>query len=137
LPSCTTSNGCFKKVNQNGVAAPLPTPDSGWAGEISLDLDMASAACPSCKLLLVEANSATTDDLGAALNTAVKMGASVVSNSYGGPEDSTILAADTAYFNHPGVAIFASSGDSGYGVEYPASSAYAIAVGGTSLTKST
>ena len=67
-------------------AAPLPEADSGWAGEIALDLDMASAICPNCKILLVEANSATHDDLGAAVNTAVKLGANVVCNSYGGGE---------------------------------------------------
>ncbi len=86
LPACTTANGCFKKVNQNGAASPLPTGDTGWAGEISLDLDMVSAACPNCKILLVESNSANTSDLGTAVNTAVSMGAAVVSNSYGGDE---------------------------------------------------
>src|SRR5262249_30684336 len=68
LPPCTTANGCFKKVNQDGNASPLPTTDNGWSGEISLDLDMASAACPNCKLLLVESNSASMDDLGTAVN---------------------------------------------------------------------
>src|SRR5262249_46145299 len=121
LPPCTTANGCFKKVNQNGAASPLPTPDKGWASESMLDLDMASAICPNCKLLLVEANSASMTNLGTAVNRAVTMGATVVSNSYGGPEDASIPSADTAYFNHPGVAIFVSSGDNGYGVEYPAS----------------
>src|SRR5207248_6309187 len=88
LPPCTTANGCFKKVNQNGVQGSYPSANSGWAGEIALDLDMASAVCPNCKILLVEASSATQNNLGAALNTAVKLGATVVSNSYGGSEDS-------------------------------------------------
>jgi hypothetical protein len=136
LPPCTTANGCFKKVNQNGVAGSYPTADKGWAGEIALDLDMASAVCPNCKILLVEATSATQNNLGTALNTAVKMGATVVSNSYGGSESTSDPQTDAAYFNHPGVGIFVSSGDSGYGAEYPASSPYVIAVGGTSLTKS-
>src|SRR6185369_2520673 len=92
--------------------------------------------CPKCKILLVEANSASMSDLGAAVNTAAALGATVISNSYGGSEDSSATTTDSQYFNHPGIAITVSSGDSGYGVEYPASSAHVIAVGGTSLTKS-
>ncbi|MFB7633601.1 S53 family peptidase [Streptomyces sp. NPDC056149] len=134
LPDCTTANGCFKKVDQSG-GTKYPKADAGWAGEISLDVDMVSAACPSCHILLVEANSANMPDLGAAVNRAVTMGAKYVSNSYGGGEDSTDAASDTQYFKHPGVAITVSSGDSGYGVEYPAASQYVTAVGGTSLKK--
>ncbi|MFK0177544.1 peptidase S8 [Streptomyces xanthochromogenes] len=132
LPACTTANGCFKKVDQNG-GTNYPTADSGWAGEISLDVDMVSAVCPQCHILLVEATSANMDDLGAAVNRAVTMGAKFVSNSYGGSEDASDTTADSQYFNHPGVAITVSSGDSGYGVEYPAASQYVTAVGGTSL----
>ncbi|MEV6721520.1 S53 family peptidase [Streptomyces xanthochromogenes] len=132
LPACTTANGCFKKVDQNG-GTNYPTADSGWAGEISLDVDMVSAVCPQCHILLVEATSANMDDLGAAVNRAVTMGAKYVSNSYGGSEDASDTTADSQYFNHPGVAITVSSGDSGYGVEYPAASQYVTAVGGTSL----
>ena len=62
LPACTTANGCFRKVNQNG-GTPLPRANGGWAQEISLDLDMASAMCPNCKILLVEANSNAFTDL--------------------------------------------------------------------------
>ncbi|MFE9555394.1 putative Ig domain-containing protein [Streptomyces sp. NPDC006703] len=134
LPACTTANGCFKKVDQNGGTS-YPTADSGWAGEISLDVDMVSAVCPQCHILLVEATSATMDDLGTAVNRAVTMGAKYVSNSYGGSEDATDPTSDSSYFNHPGVAITVSSGDSGYGVEYPAASQYVTAVGGTSLSR--
>jgi hypothetical protein len=135
LPACTTANGCFKKVNQSGATSPLPTADTGWAGEISLDVDMVSAICPNCHILLVEASSATTANLGTAVNTAVNLGAKFVSNSYGGAEDSSVTSADSSYFNHPGVAITASSGDSDYdGGSYPATSKYVTAVGGTSLT---
>jgi subtilase family serine protease len=133
LPPCTTANGCFKKVNQNGAASPLPAGDYGWAMEISLDLDAVSAACPSCHILLVESNSATDTDLMKAVDTAVATpGVVAVSNSYGGNEDSTITALDS-HFNHTGVAITASSGDSGYGLSWPASSQYVTAVGGTTL----
>jgi subtilase family serine protease len=132
LPACTTANGCFKKVNQNGQTSPLPATDGGWAQEISLDLDMVSAVCPNCKIVLVEANSASFSNLGTAENTAASL-AHIVSNSYGGSDasDSTY----GRYYNHPGVAITVSSGDAGYGVEYPASSHYVTAVGGTSLRR--
>ena len=135
LSACTTANGCFKKVNQTGGTS-YPTADSGWAGEISLDLDMVSAIAPGAHILLVEASSANMSDLGTAVNEAVALGAKYVSNSYGGSEDSTISSADASYFNHPGVAITVSSGDGAYsaGTEYPASSQYVTAVGGTSLS---
>jgi subtilase family serine protease len=135
LSACTTANGCFKKVNQTGGTS-YPRGDSGWAEEISLDLDMVSAACPNCKILLVEASSATMTNLGTAVNTAVRLGAKYVSNSYGGSESSSDSTYDSSYFNHPGVAITVSSGDNGYGPEYPAASKYVTAVGGTSLKTS-
>jgi len=135
LTACTTANGCFRKVNQSGGTR-YPRANSGWAQEISLDLDMVSAACPNCKILLVEASSAALTDLGTAVNQAARMGATVVSNSYGGSESSSDLSYDKTYFNHPGVAITASSGDNGYGVEYPAASPNVTAVGGTSLSRS-
>ncbi len=134
LPACTSASGCFKKVNQTGGTS-LPTADSGWAEEESLDLDMVSAVCPNCRILLVEATSPTMANLGTAVNTAVSLGAKYVSNSYGGGESSSDPTTDTQYFNHPGVAITVSSGDDGYGVEYPAASRYVTAVGGTSLSR--
>ncbi len=132
LPACTTANGCFRKVNQNGGTTP-PLPDVGWAEEISLDIDMVSAICPNCHILLVEATSNSFANLGAAVNRAATMGANAISNSYGGGD-----ASDTAngrFYNHPGIAVTASSGDAGFGVEYPASSQFVVAVGGTSLTR--
>ncbi|MEU9383852.1 carboxypeptidase regulatory-like domain-containing protein, partial [Streptomyces sp. NPDC048279] len=135
LPSCTSDNGCFRKVDEHGTTA-YPAADDGWAGEISLDLDMVSAIAPDAHILLVEADSATSDDLGTAENTAVSLGARYVSNSWGGYSDDTgQLAYDEAYFNHPGVAVVFSSGDDGYGPSYPASSPYVTAVGGTSLVR--
>ena len=134
LPACTTANGCFKKVSQTGSTTGLPAGDYGWAEEESLDLDAVSSACPDCHILLVEAKSASTANLMAAENTATRAaGVAAVSNSWGGSEDSSILSEDS-YFNHPGVAITASSGDSGYGVSWPASSQYVTGVGGTTLT---
>jgi subtilase family serine protease len=135
LGACTTANGCFKKVNQNGVQGSYPSNNAGWGLEISLDLDMASAICPACKILLVEATNNQDANLYAAEDTAARLGATVISNSYGGAEAATETANDV-HFNHPGIAITVSSGDSGYGVEYPAASQYVTAVGGTTLTKS-
>jgi subtilase family serine protease len=134
LPPCTTANGCFKKVNQAGAASPLPAGDVGWGQEIALDVDMVSATCPQCKILLVEATTNGLADLFTAVDTAAAMGANVISNSYGASEFSSETFYESHY-NHPGVAITASTGDYGYGVQFPASSRYVTAVGGTSLVK--
>jgi subtilase family serine protease len=130
LPACTTANGCFKKVNQTG-GTKYPRKDGGWALEISLDLQAARAACPNCKLLLVEASSNSFTNLLAAEDYATAH-ANVVSNSWGGSESSSETGYDS-HFNRPGVPITVSSGDNGYGVEYPAASRYVTAVGGTTL----
>ena len=133
LTPCTTAGGCFRKVSQTGSATNLPFPDPGWAAEISLDLDMVSAACPKCHILLVEADDNSLVNLGTAVNRAVTLGAKYVSNSYGGSEDGFEPSYDSSYYHHPGVAITASAGDSSYGASYPATGAYVTAVGGTSL----
>jgi subtilase family serine protease len=133
LPPCTTANGCFRKVNQNGGTS-YPRGNTGWGEEISLDLDMASAICPNCKILLVEASSNSFVNLAAAVDEAAKLGANVISNSYGGGEYSSEVS-DQSHYNHPGVAITVSSGDNGYGVEFPAASQFVTAVGGTTLTR--
>lgn len=148
LPLCSTSNpspttndlvGClFTKVNQNGLSSPMPSANVGWGQEIDLDIDMAAATCPNCKILLVEANSNYFTDLGASVDRAALMGANTISNSYGGGEfRSETSSTYNGHFNHPGVAITVSAGDSGYGVEFPAASQYVTAVGGTSLSKNT
>jgi subtilase family serine protease len=134
LPPCTTANGCFRKVNQNGAASPLPAPDAGWAGEISLDVDMVSAVCPRCKILLVESNQ-PDNSLFTAIDTAARMGAKFISNSWGGSESSGQDTFDQQHLNKPGVAITASSGDGGFGVIHPAASRFVTAVGGTSLRR--
>ncbi len=133
LPPCTTDNGCFRKVNQGGQVGANPAPDAGWSTEIALDLDMVSAACPTCSIILVEANSALLDDLGAAVDTAAGLGANAVSNSYYAAEWSGESTED-AHYRHAGVAMTASSGDRGY-PSYPAASRFVTSVGGTSLTR--
>ena len=156
LPACTTVNGCFRKVNQAGNSAPLPAsnsaglePEAGWALEIATDIEMAHSVCQACKILLVEARTSSFSDLEAAENTAVQLGATAISNSWGGPEcGEGICVSDSPAFDHPGVVITASSGDSGYldwaaanpeergSADYPASSPHVIAVGGTRLLQS-
>jgi subtilase family serine protease len=134
LPACTTANGCFKKVNQNGVQGSYPTTDVGWDQEQALDLDMASAMCPGCKIVLVQATTASYANLAQAVRTAAAMpGVTVISNSYGGSEAGT--TSYEASYNQPGKAVTVSTGDSGYGVQFPASSPHVIAVGGTHLVR--
>ncbi len=141
LPACTTANGCFKRLNQTGHTSPLPgnaPAGDDWTVEAALDLDMASAACPTCKLILIEAQ----DDLGNGLfignDGAATAGANVVSNSWGGSEDGSESSLET-HFNHAGVGFFASTGDSGFNTtpQYPSTSAHVTAVGGTTLQHST
>jgi Ricin-type beta-trefoil lectin domain/Putative Ig domain/Subtilase family len=136
LPPCTTASGCLRQVNQNGAASPLPRPagTTGWAAEEAVDLDTVSAICPNCHIIVVEANNGAAPNLGAAVNAAVSLGARFVSNSYSFAETARETAYD-AYYDHPGVAVTASSGDSGYGTAYPAASRYVTSVGGTSLVR--
>ncbi|MEP9382326.1 hypothetical protein [Nocardioides sp. KR10-350] len=135
LPACTKASGCLKVVDENGGSS-LPRMDVGWAGEQALDVDAVSAACPDCKIVVVQAKSASFADLGTAVKTAASLsGVVAISNSYGGSD-----AADSTYgtyYDHPGIAVTASTGDDGYqGGSYPASSSYVTAVGGTTLTSS-
>jgi subtilase family serine protease len=132
LSPCTTANGCFKKVDENG-GTHYPSPNVNWAEEISLDLDMVSAVCPKCHILLVEATTNSFNNLGTSVNRAATMGANAISNSYGGSEFSSEGSLQTSFYTHPGVAITASSGDNGYGTQVPAAFNTLTAVGGTSL----
>ena len=130
LPACTTANGCFTKVDQSGGTS-YPAVDSGWALEISLDIQWAHAIAPGAKILLVEANSASFSDLTTAEQYATAH-AQYVSNSWGGQESFLDVLFDS-YFSAPGVSVFASSGDSGLPASYPSSSPNVISVGGTTL----
>jgi hypothetical protein len=149
LPACTRANGCFTKVNQRGERRPLPVANGDAEVEISLDVEVAHAVCQNCHILLVEAESLSYDDLEAAENRAVTLGATEISNSWYGSEPT----ADSAAYEHPGIVITAASGDYGYlnwdlreaggpeepeeieqgFVNYPASSPHVVAVGGTRL----
>jgi subtilase family serine protease len=142
LPSivaCTPggSRPCLAVVNQ-GCTVPLPAFDLGWAQETALDLDMVSAMCPNCNILLVQGSSATFANLATAENTAstcLTTGTTpvAISNSYGAVETGTTSFASA--YNHPGITITVSSGDGGFagGTQFPASAPTVLAVGGTSI----
>lgn len=130
LPACTTANGCFRKVDQNGGTS-YPRTNAGWALEISLDIQWAHAIAPGAKILLVEASTNSFANLLAAEDYA-KAHAQYVSNSWGGSEFSSESSYDS-HFSQPGVSFFVSSGDAGLPAEYPSASPNVISVGGTTL----
>jgi hypothetical protein len=139
LPTCSTGDGCFKVVNQTGGSTPPADDTTGWSVEESLDVDTVHSVCQECKIILVEANSNSNSNLGTAVNEAATLGATEITNSYGGPEG----GGGTSDYNHPGIVITVSSGDDGYydfdelGAtnvpNSPASLNTVVAVGGTSL----
>jgi uncharacterized repeat protein (TIGR02543 family) len=132
----TAASPCIQKVDQNGGTS-YPAYNSGWAGEIALDVEIVHALCQNCNILLIEATDNTDVNLIIAADArAYLMGANVVSNSWGGSEGSNETSFDST-FNHPGVAYVFSTGDSNYGVEYPAASPNVTAVGGTTLLVNT
>ena len=137
LPECTTANGCFRQVNQNGETGNPPFPKTtaelesarkgsralreeaaeatGWDLEISLDIEVAHATCESCEILLVEANSPTYENLEKAEKSAEALGAGEISNSWAGPEEGETPELESAGpFDHPGIVITAAAGDDGY-----------------------
>jgi PKD repeat protein len=151
IAACTTANGCFTKVSQTGSRTSLPPADTtGWSVEVSLDVEMAHSVCPKCKILLVETENESFTDLSAGVNEAVALGATEVSNSYGGPE-AELAPSEKAAYNHPGVVIAAATGDYGYDdwnllnedieppgrPDLPASLPSVVAVGGTTLLLTT
>ncbi|HTR55323.1 MAG TPA: S53 family peptidase [Kofleriaceae bacterium] len=138
LPACTVANGCFTVLNQSGKTSPLPAeggPSDDWTLETALDVDMVSAACPLCRIVVVQATN--ENGLFTAQTVAASAKPTVISDSWAGPEQGDESSMEQ-YFNHPGIAQFGSSGDDGWddggqGPMYPSTSAYVIAVGGTSL----
>jgi len=135
LAACGAAGGCFRKLSQTGTSS-YPAPNEEWAREASLDLDMVSAVCPNCHILLVEAESEKPSDLAIAENEAVALGATEVGDSFLGEEKDTRQFAGA--YDHPGVPIAAAAGDEDYaaGTGAPASYPGVIAVGGTSLRPS-
>ena len=143
LPPCTKADGCFEKVNQKGEEANYPPNHEGWETESALDIEMASAACPHCKIMLAEAKSASGPDLRETVNTAARLGATEISNSYGSSEQNcgNECAEELSAYDHPGILITASAGDNGFdngqkGSEspnIPAGFPAVVSVGGTAL----
>ncbi|MGH7203914.1 MAG: Ig-like domain-containing protein [Candidatus Levyibacteriota bacterium] len=139
LPTCTKANGCLQVINQNGQTSSLPT-RTDWIDEITLDVQTAHSLCQTCKILLVEANSSSYNDLTTATKTAASLHPSAISLSWGGSESSGVSSAPS--YSSPGIPVIASSGDDGYnilsgrtsGVSFPASLPNVVAVGGTTLT---
>jgi subtilase family serine protease len=132
LPPCTTQNGCFRKVNEKG-GTKYPKPSATWASEESLDVDMVSANCPNCTILVVEANDENYSSLGAAVAEAASLGAATIGNSYGGPEFKNEDLKSPGYAQSRPVT--ASAGDDAYGGQWPAALDSVISVGGTTLTE--
>ncbi|MGW0415399.1 S53 family peptidase [Streptomyces collinus] len=134
LPACTKANGCLRVINQRGGTTPPASTDPGWAFEESIDVDAVSAACPTCRILVVENDSAFASDMFAGVDQAVAQGAKFISNSWIFPEAPFETNFDF-HFNHPGIAFTFGSGDSGGVTQYPPASPYVTAVGGTTLTR--
>lgn len=144
LPPCTVAGGCLRIVNQNGETSPLPaqprltSQNIGWVYEQTLDLDALSAVCPKCKIILLQSFNQNSSGLYAAVASAARLGANVITNSYGGTE---AAPADPVQFDQPGRVIVASAGDSGGGTEYsggpqmPCTYARVVCVGGTHLSR--
>ena len=134
LPACTTASGCLRILNQHGAPSPLPSPSLGWGIEESIDVEMVSAICPSCHIVVVEAKNEEITNLAGAEMTAAATGARFISNSWDGAEftDQAVFDQD---FNHPGDAVVVAAGDYGYAALYPATNPFVTAVGGTTLTR--
>jgi subtilase family serine protease len=156
LPPCTEASGCLTITNQYGspLAATLPATDSDWAVEQALDLQMAHALCPVCKLVLVQAQSATFDNLLTAEGLALSLHPTAVSNSWGAQGELSeppatcdsaarehqqcytkgdVLSLLQAAFTISGTVTTFSSGDNGFGSDFPADLPWVVAVGGTTL----
>jgi hypothetical protein len=138
LPTCPSTSlsatSCFLKVNQQGSTSRLPSANAGWALEIALDVETAHEICQTCKVVLVEASSASDANLDAAETTAVKLGATEISNSWGTSGEYTGEVSENVFFDHPGIAITAAAGDNGYErFGFPAASPDVIDAGGTTL----
>ena len=148
ISNCSVTSGkftfsgtapCFAKVNQNGSTNGLPAQNSGWAQELALDIQMASAMCPECSILLVQAKTANFTDIAAAVTTAGNFAGTVaISNSYGtsvGVDISSSYGYNLPYERAVAKkqAVTVSTGDNGYGISFPASVTGVVSTGGTSL----
>lgn len=154
LPACTTvtiatatalplaapsSTACqFAKVYATAsgtMTASAPAYNSGWATEITLDVQWAHATAPLARIILIEAPDASLASLTGAVELANAMGPGIVSMSFGSPEGAWTASVDST-FTAPNMSYLAATGDSGAGVQWPSVSTHVLGVGGTSLTYS-
>ena len=154
LPKCsgmpTGTSPCFAQVSQTGGASSGGDSGSDGDSETSLDMDMVSAACPDCSILLVVIGDSqgdfTDDDFIAGAKTAASLGAVATSISIGGPEGAGPNdqgGTDPIGYTTPGHLVLAATGDFGYDLVdegsnvntpgYPASAPDILSVGGTIL----
>jgi subtilase family serine protease len=133
LPACTIAKGCLKIINETGGTT-LPAANADYATDEALGVDMVSANCPLCHMVMVEASTTSFSDTEAAENEAASLKPYAISNAYAGGEDNDPTL-EAAYNNHPNIAVVASAGDWGYlGAAFPGSYPNVIAVGGTVLS---
>ncbi|MET8870340.1 hypothetical protein ABZW11_46015 [Nonomuraea sp. NPDC004580] len=134
MPPCDADFPCFKKINQRGGDTP-PAPSPAWAVHSSVGLQLAAAACPNCKLLLVQADDPSLASMAAAVDQAAAQGVTAVVPMWGVAEydGQNALA---ARFDHAPTTVVAPSGqgfNNGGRQILPAAYPSVIAVGGTQL----
>jgi kumamolisin len=124
-----SSNTVFQVVYASGSQ---PRANGGWAQEEALDIEWAHAMAPGAKIVLVEAASNSFANLFAAVDRASSLtGVKEVSMSWGSSEFSSEPGYDSHFPQNNGIVYFASSGDTGGVVNYPAASPNVVAAGGT------
>jgi hypothetical protein len=137
FPLAAPSSGCDFSViytdSTGNIVPTAPTYDSGWAGEIALDVQWAHAIAPLARIVLVEAQNSYIDRLYYATKTINKMGPGPVSMSFGAPEYPGYTDTTRDAFLAPGYTYLAATGDNGYQAMWPAVMGEVVAVGGTSL----
>jgi subtilase family serine protease len=127
------------RYNSSGQQSNYPPScqQASWCVETALDMDMVSASCPKCTIYIMEAQD-TIGDLEATEQEAVKLGATVLSNSWsclnnwdcGDPNFQNS-------FSTKGIAYLASTGDYAYNtIGGPSVLPTVIGVGGTQLLAS-
>jgi subtilase family serine protease len=145
LPPCTVANGCLvivgaaagtasQGLSPSSITAFPTTGSADWQIEADIDTQAASAVCPNCTLVVSEAASPTLSDLANAVAAAQNAGANILSYSFGVAESSADLSYEAAFEGGRNAIAFAAAGDSGYGVNFPASATYVAAVGGTTVS---
>ena len=136
LPLPKAGAGCtFSVAYTNSGAALLaaaPAYNADWIAEIALDVQWAHAIAPLARIVLIETADANSNSLTGAIALANRMGAGVVSMSFGAPEGSWVKGSD-ATFTAAGMTYVAAAGDGGAQALWPAVSPGVLAVGGTSL----